>query len=1167
MNASAESSIRNPADTHSVAGAISAGDDLGLTPDAPWLGLRSFTESVRDYFYGRDDEIQALFDRVQHRTLTVLFGQSGLGKTSLLQAGLIPRLRDAGCTPILIRLVHDEAAESLQRQVVLAIAEAIPTIKLPQSTTPGLWELFHDPVHGLTSAGQVPVLIIDQFEELFTLGEAKRPEDARDFLEALACLVENRTPAAIRAAMEQDAEWTDRLRLGPQSCKVLLALRDDFLSRLERGRRQMPSMMDNRLELRLLSGQQAYRAVYEPGAKNPADSIVSRETARAIVRFVAGAPADRPLEEIDNVPPLMSLICEQLNARRLAQGEPTIRPESLAKSAPEVLENFYSDSFARHAPAVREFVEDQLVSPSGFREAKTLDAAKEVLADAGVADPESVLRQLVDQRLLVIEDRGGAARVELTHDILSPIAAAARKERAAAQRRLAAARKMRRWLMVAALLVAVVTVTGLVIKDQFEQQRKEIRAQELVQRLLKANPMHVPDTIDAMREYRKWIEPLLRTDKSLVNYPQRLNNSLARLDLLPAEDTRDDFLFLYDRLLDRDRQSGAVPIEFPVIRDALANRKDQLLDQLWAVAESTERGQESQRIRAASALATYDPESPRWRKVQTSVANDLVGASAIYLSLWVASLRPVRVALIPPLSEIFRSSRRELERSVASDILAEYAMDQPDVLTNLVLDADEYQFGVIYPRFEKYRERELNKLITVIDQAEIDPALPLEARDEAKETLAKRKANAAVILLQMNQTEKVWPLLKHSEDPRARSYLIHRLDSLGADPNRIIERLNDETDITIRRALLLCLGEFREDNLSSKRRQTLLLSLQEQYRTVADPGIHSALEWVLRRWQAVAWLNQVKDEWARDETNREHRLEDIRSTLGNEPGKALPRWYVNNQGQTMVVIPGPVVFLMGSPETEVAREDDEMLHEKRIGRTFTLAATPVTVEQYQKFDKNYQPPANMTRPEDSHDSPAVRIDWYHAALYCNWLSENEGIPENQWCYETKKDEAGETRVVSLRQGYLRLSGYRLPTEAESEYATRAGALTARCYGETDELLPKYAWIAGNSQRRLQPVGNLKPNDLGLFDVHGNANEWCQEVFKDYPNTTDGLPSEDQEDSVEIRPNEPRMFRGGSYKDDASLVRSAYRNTIAPSESYPYLGFRPARTLLPSEPAP
>src|ERR1019366_9162522 len=111
------------------------------------------------------------------------------------------------------------------------------------------------------------------------------------------------------------------------------------------------------------------------------------------------------------------------------------------------------------------------------------------------------------------------------------------------------------------------------------------------------------------------------------------------------------------------------------------------------------------------------------------------------------------------------------------------------------------------------------------------------------------------------------------------------------------------------------------------------------------------------------------------------------------PG-AKPQWYVNGQGQTMVVMPGPVTFVMGSPVTEAGRQDYEPQHRRRIGRTFAIAAKSVTVEQYRQFDKGYALPKVYTR---TAELPVVGTSWYQAAAYCNWLSKEEGIEEDQWC--------------------------------------------------------------------------------------------------------------------------------------------------------------------------
>ena len=110
----------------------------------------------------------------------------------------------------------------------------------------------------------------------------------------------------------------------------------------------------------------------------------------------------------------------------------------------------------------------------------------------------------------------------------------------------------------------------------------------------------------------------------------------------------------------------------------------------------------------------------------------------------------------------------------------------------------------------------------------------------------------------------------------------------------------------------------------------------------------------------------------------------------------------------------------------------------------------------------------------------VATSWFKAVEYCNWLSKEEAIPQDRWCYEIENE-----KVTKLKESYLSLTGYRLPTEAEMEYATRAGEITTRYYGETEVLLSKYAWYSRNAQEKNWPVGSKKPNDLGFYaDMHG-----------------------------------------------------------------------------------
>ena len=437
--------------------------------------------------------------------------------------------------------------------------------------------------------------------------------------------------------------------------------------------------------------------------------------------------------------------------------------------------------------------------------------------------------------------------------------------------------------------------------------------------------------------------------------------------MLPVEPRQVDYL--YARLLEAEAQ------ELLVIRDALLPHKTQLAERLWELLEDR-KADLDQRLRAACALARYTPEDPRWAHVSGDVAARLVIQNASALGTWTSALQPAGKFLLPALASfLVQEDRHPSERRVIASLYMTLADGQPDALAPL--------------------ERELDE----------------QASGEAGVALAKRRANIGVALLVMGRGETVWPRLRHSSDPTLRSILIHRLAPGGVDPKLLLTRFEQERDNSIRRAVLLSLGEFGLDRLPLVERENAIPKLLQVYRDDSDAGIHSAVEWLLRRWEASA------------------SLKEIDTALATGKMREKRQWYVNRQGQTMVLIPKPGDFLMGEGEQRCMFA---------INRSYAIASKEVTVAQFLQFRADHKF-LRETAPTGNH--PVTMVSWYDAAAYCNWLSDKEGIPEDQWCYvPSAKDKYGQG--MRMAPNYLHLAGYRLPTEAEWEYACRAGADTS-----------------------------------------------------------------------------------------------------------------------------
>jgi formylglycine-generating enzyme required for sulfatase activity/serine/threonine protein kinase len=280
------------------------------------------------------------------------------------------------------------------------------------------------------------------------------------------------------------------------------------------------------------------------------------------------------------------------------------------------------------------------------------------------------------------------------------------------------------------------------------------------------------------------------------------------------------------------------------------------------------------------------------------------------------------------------------------------------------------------------------------------------------------------------------------------------------------------------------------------------------------------------------------DKDARDKTEKDAALKDkdARDKDRKEPGPKDQREGTNSLRMTLVRIE-PGTFWMGSPFGEQGRCDDEgPQHEVEITQAFYLAAHPVTVGQFRQFVQDKQAHGGQEFQTEAEregktstwrspgitqtaEHPVVYVSWNDADAFCKWLSKKEG------------------------------KTYELPTEAEWEYACRAGPPTRETkrffFGDDEAKLRDYAWYFKNSGGSTHPVGTKNPNPWGLYDMHGNVWQWCADGKREYRSHNEKDP---------VGGNSTRVVRGGSWNNGAWNCRAAYRDVGDPGRRY-FVGFR------------
>jgi eukaryotic-like serine/threonine-protein kinase len=1125
-------------------------------------GLRSFDARDADFFLnllpgprdrdGLPDSIRFWKDRIveteaEHTfNVGLIYGPSGCGKSSLVKAGLLPQLPDQ-IVPVYVEAAPDETESRLLR----ALRGKFPLFADCPSLKQALAALRRG--QGLP-VGQKVLIVLDQFEQWLHCDNAAGENAASELVPALR-------------------------QCDGAHVQCLVLVRDDFYVAVNRffQKLEVPVAEGHNYALvDLFDLDHAAKVLTAFGrayGKLAVDGKLTPPQEAFVQKAVTGLAEDRKVISVR-----LALFAEMMKGRAWS-------PESLRDvgGTQGVGVTFLEETFSvKSAPPTHRMHEQAarnvlaaLLPQSGSDIKGQMQHYDKLLEVSGYAGHPEAFRALLDVmvknvRLIApTEPSGGGASgdtadtsaakyYQLTHDFLVPAlrewltrkqaetrrgrAQLRLEERAAlwtrkterkqlpsvtewlgirvltckrewteAQQRMmrAASRLHLTHAALLACLIGLLAAVGFGAQHVFRERARAELIDNLVRQLWTIDLVNLPDLLDKLDTYHdEWSDRVAKVaDDPVETAGRRLR---AHLALGRRDGGRADYLSA--RLLEANATGEALTArDHALVREELRPWKDRLTPALWHEARDA-RVSSGRLLRTAATLAAFEPSSAEWDGVAEPLAKALVSHDPVRLEPWLDALEPMRVRLAAPLVRIFSENEAPTnQRLMAASIVRKYVDDDrdflsPDQFLDLVLNANHDQYALLLP-LVRTRSSEIAAPL----RATLHKSAPLTPKGERQ---IERQANAAETLLRLDDAETFWPLLKQSHDPRLRGELIDRIAPALADWRVALDQVMSQRDATVRQALLLGLDRFRDeltpDELGQVSRR--LLSLFEFDR---DAAVHSAAEWLLVRWGCA------------------DDVESAKARLAGKPREGR-KWLINGQLQTMLVVDPPGTVWVGDRDDPL-----QPWHQTTIDYAFAISAHEVTIDQFQKFEDEHgrQRSRYDARISTAGSCPANFVSWYAAARYCRWLGEQEGISESEQCYPAI-DQIGP--MMTLDKEHSSRTGYRLPSEEEWECAARAGSQTAYFFGNSPAHLAEYAWYVANAQEHSWPVGRLRPNPLGLFDICGNVAEWCG-----LKNQATGTVA----------------ARGGYYRNPPRFANCASRSDEpAADSSYSYTGFRLFRVV-------
>jgi formylglycine-generating enzyme required for sulfatase activity len=1117
-------------------------------------GARPFEKQQSPLFFGRDKDINTLYRLIKLRSVIALYGKSGTGKSSLLNAGIIPKVVEEGrFVPLVVRFksynkdgeVNIMPFETTQQVIRGGKTSTQTFLDRLIKDEDSLW---HDvKEHFLRQKGERGLLLIfDQFEELFTYDERAINVFQEQLAEALYTDMPQRYWDALKREQDKgntplSSEELQLIQQAPQ-VKMLISIRADRLHLLSRLDAYLPNILKNNYELSALDEQSATDAIVLPAALPNTEQVFSTlpfafepKAVDAILDFLT----KNNTEKIESTQ--LQIICNAIHNRVLVDDLRLVKADDMG-DLKAIIGNFYKENIealphSEQLPA-RLLIEDHLIFEEEERRLNLYEG--KVLQ---LVSPQT-LASLVDNHLLRAEpSMQGGYTYELSHDTLvAPVLQARVKrvkvERDAEKSRLATVyeqelveskriavveKRKRRWSNALTVLALLAFLIAAFLGQKTWKNAKMLSNQkdslEIQSNLLSFQK----DSIAGQKETlnKLYLEIVLKdstlsaVEREKVETLQRANEQalVAQNAISLADKARQQAKIYFDQAKANADSAKVESDKAARFADGLRRKIKELKD-TTEILEITRKEAQEFLNQKEKALKLANENAAGYKRLQEEYNLALAkfkAADAAYNNKILQSKKEVKELENASISlkkaqENELNLTRKLDTQDARLRKANQALAVADKRQKIVIKQYEAQLQAVSIQLNDATNNQNQALVQLLEKKR---EVLIASQMQAQATQSARQARLELEV----KTQELEQLKFQMTGTQMKN------PAINAEINEL------KKDIVV--------SKTTNQQYTIQQNKDNALRLKQQELDEAKAKL------------ATAQNNATKaqNELATKQRELEKCQANVVTTVKSPINTLITTPSVSKLSfePEMVFVQGGT-FQMGS---NVGERDEKPVHSVTV-RDFSIGKFEVTNAQFCQFlnEKGNQSESDAETETEwvnlsdnySYGSEKCRIQEQGAGFIVEKGYDNYPI-----IYVNYHGAIAYARWLSSKTG----KKYRLPTEMEWEYAARGGNKSKNFTYSGSNIIADVAWYDTNAEHKIHAVGGKIANELELYDMSGNVWEWCSDWFKAYPNS---LHVSDYKEAN-------RVCRGGSWSNSALFSRVAYRYGYTPTNRFNYLGFR------------